>query len=90
MSQMGHERHFKRKSRISAFPPIPDISLLLLLKSQTKLAQDHERLRCPPPALTVLLENSLVPLTRQLDPFSHWRCFPRGQPQDCVKASPDW
>jgi hypothetical protein len=39
---MGHERHFKRKSRISAFPPIPDISLLLLLKSQTKFAQDRE------------------------------------------------
>jgi hypothetical protein len=25
MSEMGHERHFKRKSRTSAFPPIADI-----------------------------------------------------------------
>jgi hypothetical protein len=38
--------------------------------------QDRERLGCPPPALTVFLENSLVLLARQFDPFRHWRCFP--------------
>ena len=44
---MVHQRRFERKSRISASIP----ELLLLLKPQTKLAQDRERLRCPPPAL---------------------------------------
>jgi hypothetical protein len=48
----------------------------LRLESQTKLTQDRERLGCPPPALTVFLENSLVLLARQFDPFRHWRCFP--------------
>ena len=36
MSQLGHERRFKRKSRISAFPPLPDI-IATSHRSATKL-----------------------------------------------------
>jgi hypothetical protein len=43
MSEEGHQRRFEANPRTSALSPIPDISLLLLLKPQTKLAQDRER-----------------------------------------------
>jgi hypothetical protein len=57
---IGHQRRFKRKSCISAFPPIPNISVLLLLTSQTKL-RIRERLRCPSSALYEFCNRSRRP-----------------------------
>jgi hypothetical protein len=40
---MGHERRFKRKSRTSAFPPIPDISPRRTAWRAISLTRDEAR-----------------------------------------------
>jgi hypothetical protein len=40
---MRHERRFKRKSRTSAFPPIPDISLRRTAWRAISLTRDEAR-----------------------------------------------
>ena len=42
-NSQGHERRFKRKSRISAFPPIPDISLRRTAWRAISLTRDEAR-----------------------------------------------
>ena len=79
MSARGHPRRFKRRPRTLALSPIPDISLLLLLKSQTKLAQDRERLRCPPPALYEFCQRSRRPRRH-----AHYGGGANGEPDSAV------
>ena len=43
MSQMGHQRRFKRKPRPSASPPIPDISLRRIARRPNRLTRDEAR-----------------------------------------------
>jgi hypothetical protein len=43
MAEMGHQRLFKRKSRTSAFPPIPDISLRRTAWRAINLTRDEAR-----------------------------------------------
>ena len=40
-SRWGHQRRFKRKSRTSAFPPIPDISLRRTVWRAFSLTRDE-------------------------------------------------
>jgi hypothetical protein len=43
MAELGHQRHFKRKPRRSAFPPIPDISLRRTAWRAISLTRDESR-----------------------------------------------
>jgi hypothetical protein len=43
VSVQGHQRLFKRKSRTSAFPPIPDISLRRTARRAISLTHDEAR-----------------------------------------------
>jgi len=39
MSQLGHQRRFKRKPRTSASPPIPDVSLRRIARRPNRYAR---------------------------------------------------
>ena len=43
MSQLGHQRGFKRKPRTSASPPIPDILLGRIARRPNRLTRDEAR-----------------------------------------------
>jgi hypothetical protein len=43
MSQLGHQRRFKRKPRTSASPPIPDILLRRIARRPNRLTHDEAR-----------------------------------------------
>ena len=43
MSEMRHQRRFKRKPRTSASPPIPDISLRRTARRPNRLTRDEAR-----------------------------------------------
>jgi hypothetical protein len=68
-AQAAHVRSF----------PDSRLSLLLLLKSQTKLAQDRERLRCPPPALYEFCQRSRRPRRH-----AHYGGGANGEPDSAV------
>jgi hypothetical protein len=43
MSEIGHQRRFKRKPRTSASPPIPDVLLRRIARRPNRLTRDEVR-----------------------------------------------